>query len=521
MKNNIAIIGSGLTSLVATKRLLEKNMNVTIIDVGRVLPTEINNYVLNASRYEPSEWSKDLRNKLTKNNTIKSLNIPKKLLFGSEFVFNDILNGINHKSSKVDANPTFAKAGYSNIWGAAMLPAHHQDLSSWPPITRKLNDHYKKVLRDIPLTGTFDKLNKIFPEFKEKIDYLEISNKSDFIYKNLNKHFLNNNFLCSKSRLAVNTKGANGCKFCGLCLSGCPYNSIYSSKNEFDRLIEDKKIKYINNAFVESYSESNELVEVTYHDLETKKNKKIKFNKIFIAAGALSSTLIYLKSNKIYNKRVKFIDSQKYIFPIFTPKGFDTDIKNQNALCDLFVDFKFSKIFQYWNHIQISDINDWVIQKLKISSFSSIKYKFYKPLLKRLAIGWGGLHSNISNNFYLVLIDKNSYNILGESKFRIKLYIFILLIYLFFKNLSKRIIFFPFFITSKIGGGCHYGGSIPMKLKPKNEFESDTLGRPYKHANVHFIDSTIFPSIPSTTLALLTMANADRIICHTFETEDT
>ena len=60
------------------------------------------------------------------------------------------------------------------------------------------------------------------------------------------------------------------------------------------------------------------------------------------------------------------------------------------------------------------------------------------------------------------------------------------------------------------GRGNHSGGSFPMSKKPK-EFETDTLGRPFGFENVNVVDSTIFPTVPATTITLTIMANAHRI----------
>ena len=45
----------------------------------------------------------------------------------------------------------------------------------------------------------------------------------------------------------------------------------------------------------------------------------------------------------------------------------------------------------------------------------------------------------------------------------------------------------------------------------KNLLETDLLGRPHQTKNVHIIDSSILPSLPATTIGLVTMANAYRI----------
>ena len=75
----------------------------------------------------------------------------------------------------------------------------------------------------------------------------------------------------------------------------------------------------------------------------------------------------------------------------------------------------------------------------------------------------------------------------------------------------------PIPIIAKSGGGSHLGSSFPMREKPKQITDTDLLGRLKNHKNTHIIDSSVLPNIPSTTIALLTMANAKRIINDTFK----
>jgi choline dehydrogenase-like flavoprotein len=57
----------------------------------------------------------------------------------------------------------------------------------------------------------------------------------------------------------------------------------------------------------------------------------------------------------------------------------------------------------------------------------------------------------------------------------------------------------------------HLGGSFPMRNKPKLQNDTDIYGRLIGFKNVHIIDSSIFPSLPATTMGLVSMANAYRI----------
>ena len=59
--------------------------------------------------------------------------------------------------------------------------------------------------------------------------------------------------------------------------------------------------------------------------------------------------------------------------------------------------------------------------------------------------------------------------------------------------------------------GWHFGGTLPMTKAPSDEMHTDLLGRPKGWQRIHVIDSSVFPSVPATTVAFLAMANASRI----------
>ena len=82
------------------------------------------------------------------------------------------------------------------------------------------------------------------------------------------------------------------------------------------------------------------------------------------------------------------------------------------------------------------------------------------------------------------------------------------------KNNSKYLGFFPLSFLLKIGKfgrGFHSGGTFKMSLQNNHIGKTDIWGRPFSFKRAHIIDSSIFPTIPSTTITLTVMANAVRI----------
>ena len=51
-----------------------------------------------------------------------------------------------------------------------------------------------------------------------------------------------------------------------------------------------------------------------------------------------------------------------------------------------------------------------------------------------------------------------------------------------------------------------------MRHSPVRETDTNIWGNPKGWSRIHVVDSSVFPSIPGTTVGLLAMANARRIV---------
>jgi hypothetical protein len=63
--------------------------------------------------------------------------------------------------------------------------------------------------------------------------------------------------------------------------------------------------------------------------------------------------------------------------------------------------------------------------------------------------------------------------------------------------------------------GYHFGASFPMQSRPTEIHQTDTLGRPFGWKNIHIVDTSVLPQIPSTGIGIATMANSYRIARNT------
>lgn len=518
MKKKILIVGSGLASISACKALIKRGFKPIIYDIGNDLDLSREKIKKKLSNQNHQDWNINDINFITKNNTILKNPIPKKLAFGSNYLYGS--KNSNSIIKNIDPPPfSNAKGGFSVAWGASVLPPDNCDIKDWPLNHVELNKYYKEILKDIPYSGLDDMLSMKFPIIKKPDGNVSLSDGNKKIIESLNNSYLKNSddFLYGQSRLLLNVlNNKNSCKYCGACMSGCVYDSIYKANLDLEKLIKMNKINYYSNKEVLSFEESHNHVVVEY--LEENKIKKEKFDKLFVGAGVFNSTKILLKSKKIIDQKAYIKTTHSIILPILSAKGTELNWPNINTMPGIFLEFKNTLVSNNWIHVQLSTPNEMVLEKFRFKEskkklfLSSIK----KFLINRTYIAHINMHSDLSGHYEISYkIDKNHKHIFVTKKINNSNSRTVTKLSL--KKLSeilKVIKLYPLNFLSKTSDNFesfHLGSSIPMKIKTKNLLETDLLGRPHQTKNVHIIDSSILPSLPATTIGLVTMANAYRI----------
>jgi choline dehydrogenase-like flavoprotein len=171
-----------------------------------------------------------------------------------------------------------------------------------------------------------------------------------------------------------------------------------------------------------------------------------------------------------------------------------------------------------WIHTQVSTPNEMVLSRLKVDIHKkNIIQWFKRRLIEHLFIAHGNMHSDQSNGYFIVLkksINNNS-SVLYSRREHVKSVRSII------KKSIRRLfgifqkircyVLLPFVQNSIESGGFHVGGTMPMTKVPEKETDTNTMGNPKDWNHIHVIDSSVFPSLPGTTIGLLAMANSARI----------
>ena len=522
--NRIAIVGSGLAAVSAAKVLIDRGVKPTLLDCGDLLDTKTSEIVERMSNLHPEKWDRLDVSHVAANESLHNKSFPQKLAFGSDYFY-----GANehHQPIITDGIPppvSYAKGGFSVGWGASVLPPDDKDIKCWPIGNQELKPYFKKVLSDLPYSACDDGLSKVFPLHSTSYDPLDLTLGNNEILKKMqNTRSIadSENISFGQSRLLVQsnkTSSTNGCSYCGYCMSGCVYGYIYKSSQDIDKLVDANLLEYIPNTLVLSVSEAENLVEVTMYSKNTSEIHKQIFDKLLLGAGAVNSTRIVLRSKKIFDREIRLLSTVTFIAPMFRAKGIKLDWPNINTQPGIFFEYKNEALSDHWIHTQLSTPNELVLDKLGIDlNKTNILQWLKKRMAEHLLIAHGNLHSDHANGYFIKLMqqtgrDGDVLHTRREQRKTTPIAIRKSVWKLF--SLMRKLgcyVMFPFVQDSMKSGGYHVGGTMPMMENPIEETDTNLLGNPKGWQRIHVIDSSIFPSLPGTTIGLLAMANAARI----------
>lgn len=521
-ETNVVVIGSGLSAVGAIKALVKKGIRPTVLDWGETLDVERTSLVEAMARKEPAEWSAEERKSLDRNSTVNDgSSIPKKLIFGSDYFY-----GKSRKDAPVtnDGNTppfSYALGGLSVGWGAAILPPQACDIADWPVDVDELNKYCELVLADLPYSSSDDGLSLNFPVLTSTTRSLKQSHAEMQLLAAFQKAAVlkKDDVVFGQARLLVNpakSAGEGGCKYCGQCMSGCVYRAIYKASDEIKSMQKRGEINYIAGCLVDSMFEKDQKTTVKYFDA-TGKSISMEFDRIFLAAGAVNSARVVLNSLSMFDHQVQLKTRGGFVVPVFSFRKLALDWPNCNTQPGIFLEIKGTAL-KHWVHVQISTENELLLQKLNIQAGAKgIVASIKQFIASHIVLTFVNYHSDHGGHYKLWLTPStgtSNTNELHSSHQKSFPQLSVLVtsgLKLF--SLFAKIGCLPLFPLAKLNSGAyHVGGTLPMREKPTSNLETDALGRISAWKRVHIVDSSIFPSLPGTTIGLLTMANAYRIV---------
>ncbi|MGH6742004.1 MAG: hypothetical protein ACREDY_23770, partial [Bradyrhizobium sp.] len=361
----VAVVGSGLSGVACARALIRRGIRPIIIDAGETLEAPIQAAVERMRALAPREWDGEDLELVRRNPTLHQRGIPRKLAFGSDYIYAAHHDEAGIEGDGIKASTTLAKGGFSNAWGGAILPMADCDLDDdWPIASADLAEHYRAVLSWLPLSAADDRLAQAFPTFADHHGALDLPPQATALQRDL-AAVADARLVFGQARLAVETSDTRACRYCGLCLSGCVYGAIYSAADDIDRMAADGALDYRPGLIVLEALERAETVRLVVRRCDTGRVEEMSFDRVFLAAGAINSTRLVLKSLSAFDEPVEFKDSQKFLFPIFRRSAQPIHAMQMNSLSSLFIEMRLADLSDNWMHIQISPISDFVLRRLR------------------------------------------------------------------------------------------------------------------------------------------------------------
>ena len=514
------VVGSGPAGISCAQALLAQGAEVIMLDPGHSLEPARASQLSALTQIAPVDWRSHHTSFLKEGMSAGDSGIPLKLAYGSDFPYRAPAGATPISCIGSESKASYAQGGLSSVWGSAVLPYVQNDLDEWPIRAEDLAPAYRAVLEYMPLAGRRDDLESVFPLYSDHFAPMPLSRQAASLLNDLERRKLQlkkKGVLFGTSRLAVNAEvsaTSPGCVSCGLCMYGCPHRIIYSSDMTLSTLLAHPRFQYQNGLTVRTVKEvpGRVSVETTTDSGEV---RVLEAERVFLAAGVLGTASILLRSTEQFDHKVILRDSQYFLLPLLRLKGTaGVSSERLHTLSQIFLEIFDPAVSPYTVHLQTYTYNE-LFRDPVLAKLGHAKAVFpVEAFVGRLLLFQGYLHSAHSSHIEVSLKrngDSDELNLVGVPNDQTKKILKKLVGKLTgLSGLTGLLPLFPMLQPGKPGRGFHSGGTFPMRSNP-GLGETDIYGRPYGMTRIHAVDSTVFPSVPATTITFTVMANAYRI----------
>jgi choline dehydrogenase-like flavoprotein len=317
------IIGSGPAAAAAVLALSEKaDEKIIVFDPGTVLDAETQEVISRLSKVRVDDWDEeDVRRVSLQPKRVQHDSLPEKRSYGSDFPFANKgqLDGVHSEGRVNSAVISSAYGGFSNVWGAQIMPFSAATFKKWPFAFSDIEKHYRAILAHIPFAGESDDLEEWFPLIGSPDPLPPLAPRTQMILANYDRHrdrVRSAGITMGRARLAFS---APECQPCDLCLTGCPRSLIFSASHSFDRFRRSGRIDYRSGLLAVRVGQEDDTAVVEARELSSGRIQRFTADRVFVGCGAIGTTRLMLGSLES-DQPVHLSESAQFVLPMMSVK---------------------------------------------------------------------------------------------------------------------------------------------------------------------------------------------------------
>lgn len=481
----VAIVGSGHAAYGACSVLIkDPRIEIDVFDIGLTAPY-------------PGQPENPVGN-------AKSVN-------GSWFAYgvNDIRWPVTLNSSRICSSHAYG--GFGNVYSGSVLVPRSEDLKGWPQDSIPTADDYAAISQDLNVLDGSDALAEWAALAPGKV--------------------------VAGSRTSNAAVSAWGWSRIALQRSEIRELRPFNPAHTFDRLRKAGRIRYTPQCYVLSVKTLDDGIR-----LETFCNKGSEtygsYDAVFLAAGCVNTTGIAHRSCRGSEVGEYRLQSAGGFVQGFFGRGPQSSQelfkRRENNLPEVFLEIQNVDDFAgHWCHTQISAVNKYVLETISQRIPKRLAQELGK-FIKSFYFAISTVPSYLNNESAIICtvnkkdsspslvasiqINEPSQRSLSNWRRAVRQAVSSY-------RSDLRLVHIPG--SEQLGnllrgntlGGWHFGGTIPMCSRGVLPLTCTPQGELRQSPGVFIVDSASFPSVPGTTVAFLTMANAARIARGSLESQ--
>lgn len=512
------VIGSGPSGVVTAHALLSRGLPVTMLDIGHECDSDRLAVARQLARLEPEAWDPALVTRLR--GPSPDSRLPRKLCYGSDFSYApDTQLALEQQGTH--CLHSSARGGLSNVWGASVLPARADDFQGWPLTLEAMAPHYAATARLLGIAGVRDELEAHFPYYSAPTAPLAPSHQAQLLLARMRARrdrLARSGIVFGQSRLAVRTtdddSGA-GCRYTGLCLTGCPYTAIWNAASLLPALAARGDFTYHGGVRITAVESLAGTVRIHGVSVDGGTEQKWEGRKVFLACGPLSASSIVVRSLNVSDRRLRLWYQPYFLLPLLALQGVpDAANERLHTLTQLYLELMDERISARPVHLQLYTYNHFIRERLERLRFlpDSLCAGIRRLAEGRLLVMQGYLDSSEAEGIELSARDPSGGLQLRagpDGQVARKVHRAVAVLTRRFRDIGALPLR-PLLRIGLPGEGNHIGCVFPMRHEP-GRFETNIVGELSQLPGVHLVDASVLPSLPAASYTYTIMANAHRI----------